>query len=69
MGGDPQSVSEWEKMIVLFQSIVEQHNSQMRFVILEENGADHGLLRGLGHATYGNMFRRSQNLCCLLCFF
>ena len=33
----------------------------MRAVILEENGGDHGLLRGLGHATYSNMMHRRSD--------
>lgn len=34
----------------------------MRAVILEENGNDHGLLRGLGHAAYSNMMHRHARL-------
>ena len=41
-----------------FQATVDAASSQLRFVILEENGGDHGLLRGLGHATYSNMMHR-----------
>ncbi len=44
--GDPDSVGGWETMVEDFQSIVDAENSQMRFVVLEENGDDHGLLRG-----------------------
>ena len=46
----------WESMVENFQALVNKEESQMRFVILEENGGDHGLLRGLGHATYNSIF-------------
>ena len=46
------------KQAIQFQQVVDAAGSQMRFVILEENGGDHGLLRGLGHATYSNMMHR-----------
>ena len=58
VGAEPNSVPYWEGMVEQFQTVVDEANSQMRFVILEENGGDHGLLRGLGHATYSNMMHR-----------
>ena len=48
----------WEDMVETFQAVVDAAGSQLRYVILEENGGDHGLLRGLGHATYSNMMHR-----------
>jgi hypothetical protein len=45
-------------MVEAFQGVVDAAGSQLRYVILEENGNDHGLLRGLGHATYSNMMHR-----------
>ena len=56
MGAEPDSVSEWDTMVQNFQVLINKENSKMRFVILEENGGDHGLLRGLGHAVYNSLF-------------
>ncbi len=49
-------------MVEQFQAVVDAAGSQLRYVILEENGGDHGLLRGLGHATYSNMMHRLMAL-------
>ena len=62
VGAEPDSVSEWESFIINFELLLNEYNSKMQFVILEENGDDHGLLRGLGHATYNNMFIRHSNI-------
>lgn len=56
VGAEPSSVAGWDSMVQNFQALVKKENSKMRFVILEENGGDHGLLRGLGHATYNSLF-------------
>jgi len=58
VGAEPDSVPYWEAMVEQFQGIVDSMGSLLRFVILEENGGDHGLLRGMGHATYSNMMHR-----------
>eukprot|EP01084_Bolivina_argentea_P173338 300219_1 len=61
VGADPDSVAGWESMVTNFEALVQKENSQMRFVILEENGGDHGLLRGLGHAAYNSIFLKHGN--------
>jgi hypothetical protein len=58
VGAEPASVAAWEQMVESFQTLVDASGSLMRFMILEENGSDHGLLRGMGHATYSNMMHR-----------
>jgi len=58
VGADPDSVPYWESFLVQFQGIVNSAGSKLRVGIFEENGWDHGLLRGLGHATYSGMMHR-----------
>lgn len=47
-----------EANMVTFQSLTESLGSKMRWVCFEENGNDHGLARGIGHAAYSMMYAR-----------
>jgi len=58
VGAEPDSVAMWERFFIDFQRLVKEEGSELRAVVLEENGGDHGLLRGIGHAVYGNMMQR-----------
>ncbi len=56
----PNCVQSRNEMIIQFEKIVNSYNSKMRVVVLEQNdGADngnaHGLLRGIGHATFNHL--------------
>ena len=52
VGDKPKTVREWDGFFDHWRALLARQQSQMRAFVLEENGHDHGLLRGIGHATY-----------------
>ncbi|KAK3282184.1 hypothetical protein CYMTET_10065 [Cymbomonas tetramitiformis] len=57
-GAWPASVSQWEHTFIGLQELARQEGSQIKALLLEENGWDHGLMRAIGHATYSNAMQR-----------
>jgi len=62
VGDKPKTVREWSVFFDHWRALLARLQSQMRAVVLEENGHDHGMLRALGHATYSNMIHRHADV-------
>jgi len=51
-----------EALLVAFQQLCRERGSAVRVVVFEENGGDHGLLRGVGHGAFSNVFMRHADI-------
>lgn len=60
---DGETGGSWlEDLVVAFQALCGDLQQQVWAVVFEENGGDHGLLRGVGHAAFSNVFMRHGDI-------
>jgi hypothetical protein len=52
VGDKPKTVREWSVFFDHWRALLGRLKSQMRAVVLEENGHDHGVLRALGAFSF-----------------
>jgi len=52
VGDKPKTVREWSVFFDHWRALLARLQSQMRAVVLEENGHDHGMLRALGAFSF-----------------
>jgi len=58
IGSGETGPQESEDAMMQFKALVDSVGSEMRWVCFEENGWDHDLLRGIGHAAFSMMYAR-----------